>query len=497
MNQSKYYAIYDFGIFPYALGDVLTWNVQTAIKAADAGRQSVDVLINIDPDHPASIFQSDFITADNCSLLFNELFGAFGTMPGIGNVQIFRSRCELLDYLSVVAADDDVVHQVVEDYKAIVAQSDDVDAVAAYFIKCINSHNLLNDYAQIQGKQVPFLQPSLGCMPDIRNLVDNHFCDKRIVVVHPRLRRLDTGMEGTHTYHRDSDFTSWIEFFKEAGEKFPQVQFFIVGRLQEKPLAFLRQPNVTSIRLFGMNLGHELTLMLESDLFIGTSSGFAALANFSSVPYYITGMNAASYQAYEIEEGAKTLPFACKNQYLMRGRETKEDLIKYLGDGLACKPRKLREKKPRNTSLDVRNISSQRREYSYAGSSTHRFYIDETEAHQEVSLIIDSKIEEIFEDLSKGNLEKAKVSYDQLITVFYSPKIMEVAVRLQNEFDIQSRGVFRIKKIMLLTYKQIWKIKRASEAATKRAKRFVVNVLISINRGTFIKDVQIKLGIKR
>ena len=134
MNQSKYYAIYDFGIFPYALGDVLTWNVQTAIKAADAGRQSIDVLVVIDPDYPASIFQSDFISKDNCPLMFNELFGAFGTMPGIGNVNIFRNRSELLGYLNIVAADDNIIHQVVEDYKAIVEQSDDVDAVAAYFI---------------------------------------------------------------------------------------------------------------------------------------------------------------------------------------------------------------------------------------------------------------------------------------------------------------------------------------------------------------------------
>ena len=491
MSQSKYYAIYDFGIFPYALGDVLTWNVQTAIKASEAGRKSIDVLIVNDPDHPASIFQSDFINADNCSLMFNELFGAFGTMPGIGNVQIFRNCGEVLAYLSILASDDDVIRQVVEDYKAIIAQRDNVQVLAEYFTKCIYSHRLLNDYSQVHGKQVPSLQPSLGCVPDIRNMLDNHFCDKRIVVVHPRLRRIDTGMEGNHTYHRDSDFTAWIDFFRDALKKFPQVQFFVVGRLQEKPLAFLQLPNVTSIRLFGMGLGHELTLMLESDLFIGTSSGFAALANFSSLPYYITGMNSASYQAYEIEEGSKRLPFSYKNQYLKKGSETKKDLIKYLTDGLDYKPRKLREKKPRNTSLDVKDISLQRGEYTYAGSSTHRFYIDTIEANQEVSLIINSKIEGIYEDIAAGNLKTAKASYDNLINVFNYSKIIDVSQKLQTETDLRSDGLSVSKLIQSL-----WKWNRKLRAGGRRSVRFATNVFVSINRGTFTRDVKSKLGMK-
>ena len=59
------------------------------------------------------------------------------------------------------------------------------------------------------------------------------------------------------------------------------MQFVVVGRLQEKPLELLRLPNVISLRTLGLGLGHELTLMLRCDLFIGTSSGFAAMANFS------------------------------------------------------------------------------------------------------------------------------------------------------------------------------------------------------------------------
>ena len=38
MTGRIYCAVYDFGLFPYALGDVLTWNVQTAIRCEELGR---------------------------------------------------------------------------------------------------------------------------------------------------------------------------------------------------------------------------------------------------------------------------------------------------------------------------------------------------------------------------------------------------------------------------------------------------------------------------
>ena len=49
-KQMKFPAIYDFSVYPYALGDVLTWNVQTAIHAKKAGCSSVDILILIDQE---------------------------------------------------------------------------------------------------------------------------------------------------------------------------------------------------------------------------------------------------------------------------------------------------------------------------------------------------------------------------------------------------------------------------------------------------------------
>ena len=96
MTGGNYCAVYDFELFPYALGDVLTWNVQTAIRCEELGRERVDVFICMDERYPASIYQTDLVTADNCGLFFNELFGAFGTHPKLGGLFLYRRRDEML-----------------------------------------------------------------------------------------------------------------------------------------------------------------------------------------------------------------------------------------------------------------------------------------------------------------------------------------------------------------------------------------------------------------
>lgn len=41
-------AIYDFELFPFALGDVLTWNVRTAMRCKELGRKKVDIYLCAD-----------------------------------------------------------------------------------------------------------------------------------------------------------------------------------------------------------------------------------------------------------------------------------------------------------------------------------------------------------------------------------------------------------------------------------------------------------------
>jgi hypothetical protein len=418
MTSKPYAAIFDFELLPYSLGDVLTWNVQTAVRCIEAGRDRVDVYICLDDRYPASIYQRGLIVAENCGLHFNELFGAYGTHPLLGDIHIFHTRENLIERMRQVAKDDPVNTEVLDDYETVLGKRSDEAALNAYFIKYIYSHARLNAYHEERGG-IPLLKGSGGCGPDVDALLTRVFADKRVVVIHPRLRRLDNGMGGDHTYFRDSDFLEWYDFARRVGEERPEVQFVVVGRLQEKPIELLRLPNVISLRSLGLGLGHELTLLRLADLFIGTSSGFAAMANFCEVPYFITRMNPESCNAYAIEQGAPKLPFATDNQLLIYESETADMLRGLLERGLSLPPRRSpAEAVKRTQGVDVHNFNADRQRWLQPAASTSRFFVDDAYADQETAFLVLPKIQAAAELLKAGDIEGAKAAAARIEAAF-------------------------------------------------------------------------------
>ena len=388
MTEAPYCAIYDFELMPYALGDVLTWNVLSAIRCEKAGRAHVDAFICLDERHPANLYQRDFVTTENSGVLFNELFGAFGTHPHPGGVYFFRSREAMLAKLREAARNDAAVAEAVDDYEQTLARRDDGSELVRYFRKHVQSHQQINAFFS-ERERIPLLRPSMGCEPDVAGVLRKRFAGKRIVAVHVRLRRMDIGYGGDDSYARDSDFLEWYEFLREAADKYPDVQFVALGRAQEKPLKLLELPNVASLRTWGMGLGHELTLLLRSDLFIGASSGFAAMANFSELPYFITRMTPGACSTYDIEFGARRLPFACDRQILVYEPETKELLMSLLDQGLSGTPPRAGAAAPAvNPAIDVRSWEWERSRWLYAGATTYRFFSDAGYADKEAAFLV-------------------------------------------------------------------------------------------------------------
>jgi hypothetical protein len=421
--SAPYCAVYDFELMPYALGDVLTWNVQTAIRCEQAGRDRVDVLICMDERHPANIYQRDLVSAENCGLFFNELYGAFGTHPKLGNIALFRRREELLAHLRAAARDDAANAEVLADYEKALSRRTDDDALIEYFTKYIHSHERINAFAKREGR-IPLLHASLGTEPDVAGLLATRFAEKRVVAIHTRMRRLDVGYGGEHTYARDSDFLEWYEFLKDAAARHPAVQFVLLGRLQEKPLEVLKLPNVASLRLFGLGLGHELTLVLKSDLFIGTSSGFAAMANFSEAPYFVTRMTPASCKAYRIEQGAERLPFAAERQTLVYEPETRDMLMRLLERGLAAPPRRQARPGPGlDSAIDVKGWAWERSQWLYPDATTHRFFHEGAFADKETAFLLWPKLKDAEVADQQGRPEDAWAMLDRVATHF--PQLIE------------------------------------------------------------------------
>ena len=401
MTGRSYCAVYDFGLFPYALGDVLTWNVQTAIRCEELGREHVDAYICVDERHPPNIFQRDLITADNCGLFFNELSGAFGTHPKPGNVFLYRRREEMLERLrdalrGDVANSEDLAdyQRALADYqRALTTRGDGPALMMEYFTKSIHSHERINAFAAKHGR-IPLLRPSMGCEPDVSGLITKRFPGRRIVAIHVRLRRLDAGYGAEQTYWRDSDFLEWFEFLKEAEKSHPDVQFVVMGRLQEKPLELLRLPNVISLRALGLGLGHELSLTLRSDLFIGTSSGFAAVANFSEVPYFVTKMNPGACRAFAIAPGSERLPFAGERQILVYEPETRDLLMRLLERGLQGVPPRSGTPGPSDGTIDARGWEWEQSQWLHPGATTNRFFTDDSYSDRETAFLVWPRIKE-------------------------------------------------------------------------------------------------------
>ena len=468
MSNSPHVAIYDFELLPYALGDVLTWNVQTAIRCEDLGRRQVDMYICMDPRHPASIYQRNLVVSENCALFLNELLGAFGTHPMLGNIHLFGSRDEMIAVLRRLAATDSAVAQSVSDYEKVLASRNDEFALNEYFIKYVYSHETINAFAEKHGR-IPLLQASRGHRPDVTSLIDQRFAGKHVVVIHPRLRRLDYGYGGEHTYQRDSDFVEWYEFIRQAGEEHPDVQFVVVGRLQEKPLELLRLPNVTSLRMLGMGLGHELTLMCEADLFLGTSSGFAAMANFTSIPYFITKMNRESCKAYQIEDGSNRLPFAQPNQLLVYEPETSALLMRLLESRLHIPPRHGRlQPSERNDSINPDALPKARSQGLHPNATTTRFFADDKAIDQETAFLIWPQIEAALEAFRKGEPAAATATAARLKATF--PRVGEQFLNLDT---------------LVASNARVSIIRRMGRAGKRLIVRIDVGVLPPFMRGTF------------
>lgn len=423
MTADVFSAIYDFEFMPYALGDVLTWNVNSAICCEQLGRKQVDTFICLDERSPSSIYQRDFATAKNSGLLFNELLGAFGTHPMPGNLLFFRRREQMLQRLRELALRDGAISRFVDEYEQTVAARDKEEVLVRYFTRNAHSHDGINAFFAQRGS-IPRLRPSSGCEPDVQGLITKRFGGRRIVAIHMRHRRVDVGYGGEFSYHRDSDFLEWHEFLCEAASSYPDVQFVALGRLQEKPLDLFNLPNVACLRTWGLGLGHELTLMRRSDLFIGASSGFAAMAYFSEVPYFITRMTREACKAYTLEFGTERFPFGSERQVLVYEPETKELLMRLLERGLANVPPRGGVSGPAvDPVIDIRSWEWERSRWLQRGATTYRFFNDAAFTDKETAFLMWPRLKQARADWRRGSWDSAWTVLDRIEASF--PRMCE------------------------------------------------------------------------
>jgi len=192
-------------------------------------------------------------------------------------------------------------------------------------------HRRINAFHARHG-HIPLLPAPRGYEIWARRFHETELGGRPLIVINPRQSSLT---ENPAVTTRDAPLQEWHAFIDAVAENRPEVMFVMVGGFQEWEHRLLRRRNVFIPRSCGLRLAHELALLKISDLFIGTSSGFATFATFSGVAYVIVNVahNFASHA--EVRPGDRSYPFAAANQVLTWRSESTDELLS-LFDELYC-----------------------------------------------------------------------------------------------------------------------------------------------------------------
>lgn len=311
--DDAFIAIIDFGYQHYALGDLLTKEVSFACEAEEAGLEHIDLVVVIDPARPSAPAQG-FVTPENYQNHFINLAPALLCTPRMRSFRLLRDGGMTAAFVREAAKASGVAMW--PSYEDQIARN----------ITYPLGHHAINAFHE-KHSHIPKLAPPRGYEDWARKYRERFLADKFVVALNPRQSRLTPNPA---VIYRDADLSEWYEFIRIAGEKYPDVQFLQLGGFDEWRRELWNLDNVTILREQGLSLAHELAMLTISDLFIGTSSGFATMATFTDTPYLICDIEHFFAPFAGVEVGAPHYPFGHKDQILLWGRETSDLLLAHL-----------------------------------------------------------------------------------------------------------------------------------------------------------------------
>ena len=300
--------IYDFSYGPYALGDALTWTMNLNIMAATAGCDAIDQYLVINPARPGSRYQP-FVNQHNYVNIIDNLFPAFLCSPMLRSLRLFfHPPAFSLLFL-----------------RGVVRRQPMWPSWFGHLNRRLDfiSHRRINAYHRKHGR-LPWLTAPRG-YGTWADLFRKTHCDGRFVVA-VNIRQGALSLTPANLY-RDSPLPEWHAFMRRTAARCPDALFLVLGGYTEWDREFFRLPNVLIPRAMGFGLGHELALLHRADLFMGSSSGFAAMATFCNKPYLITNVQHLFSRYIGVPVGARHYPFGNENQILNWERENQDVLL--------------------------------------------------------------------------------------------------------------------------------------------------------------------------
>jgi hypothetical protein len=301
--------IFDFSYQHYALGDLLTNQVNLAIMAIEQDLGKIDIIVMVNPERP-SARQQTFVTRTNYIAHLDNIMPVFGCNPFLKSLQLVR---DVQTFNFMVALHHRNARPMWPDLTTHLKMRQDFPI----------DHCRINAFHARLG-YLPRLSAPRGYESWARGFHAKELADRPLVIINPRQSTLT---ETPTVTYRDAPLPAWHAFIDAIGEKRPEVLFVMVGGFQEWEHRLAYRRNVFIPRAWGLRLAHELALLRIADLFMGTSSGFATFATFTDVAYAIINVEHSFARYAEISLNDRHYPFAKPNQVLTWRRETTEELL--------------------------------------------------------------------------------------------------------------------------------------------------------------------------
>jgi len=301
--------IFDFSYQHYALGDLLTNQVNLAIMALEQGLRDIDIIVMVNPLRPSARYQT-FVTRTNYVAHLDNVMPVFACNPFLRSLQLMRDP-ETFNF--IVASHHRDGKPMWPDLRTHLKMRQDFPI----------DHRRINAFHTRCG-HVPALAAPRGYATWARSFHRNELGGRPLVVVNPRQSALT---EVPTVTYRDAPLPAWHALIDAVAQKRPEVLFVMVGGFQEWEHRLAYRPNVFIPRAWGLRLAHELALLKIADLFMGTSSGFATFVTFTDVAYAILNVEHNFADFAEIGIGDRRYPFAKANQVLTWRPETAEELL--------------------------------------------------------------------------------------------------------------------------------------------------------------------------
>lgn len=299
-------SIYDFGIFPYALGDVLTWSIKQSVKALESKDDRLDIFLC---NEDSNFYQEKNVDQRNSNSFLNDLLPTFYCNPMVNDIHIFQNRNRMMARLT---GEDLLTHE----FK--VRNKNNWEVLNRILFNEVSSHREIIEFYE-KNKMVPQLVSPIGF--DFKHIINN----KIVIAIHLRGRKRDQSL-GMTEEHRDADINVWREALLCIGIIRPDVMFILLGKCSENDPSILELKNVESLRHNGGTLAQELFLIKNCNGFMGSVSGFSEMAILSGSNCCLFNPDQRSYNNWGLNYGDTNNRYGNPNQHIIEGKETVEKI---------------------------------------------------------------------------------------------------------------------------------------------------------------------------